>query len=197
MICLKNLYRYILGSKSRGRLEKILSFKFMKKTATIDLKGKEYATVPARLKEFRYENPNGLIETTPTITDTHIIFKARILKDKSNPASAEATGHSFIEVGKADKEKQFEKQETIAVGRALANIGYAASGEIASSEEMEQFIEFQEEKKAEAIMEVTEQIGNCQSLEELKTLWASLSGEMKVLVKTAQEAKKLQLNENA
>jgi len=169
----------------------------MKKTATINLSGKQYAQVKDRIKEFRSDNPRGLIETTPTFTEDGIMFKARIVKDKSDPASAEATGHSYAKAKANEKEKQFEKQESIAVGRALALLGYASDGEIASGEEMEEFLEYQEEKRAEAIMEVTEQIGNCQSLEELKTLWASLSGEMKVLVKNAQEAKKLQLNENA
>lgn len=168
----------------------------MKKTATIDLKGKAYAQVKDRIKEFRADCPNGDIITTPTVTDTSIIFKAYILKDKSNPASASATGHSMAKVTEKNVEKQFEKQETIAVGRALALLGYASDGEIASGEEMEEFLEYQNEKKADAIMEVTEAIGNCQNVEELKTLWASLSGEMKVLVKAAQEAKKLQLNEN-
>jgi hypothetical protein len=168
----------------------------MKKTATIDLKGKAYAQVKDRIKEFRADNPNGDIVTTPTVTDTSIVFKAYILKDKSNPASASATGHSMGKISEKTIEKQFEKQETIAVGRALALLGYASDGEIASGEEMEEFLEYQEEKKTEAIMEVTEAIGNCQSVDELKTLWASLSGEMKVHVKAAQEAKKLQLNEN-
>ena len=170
----------------------------MKKTATIDLKGKAYAQVKDRIKEFRADCPNGLVETSFTLSDTSLVFKARILKDKANPASAEAIGHSFKELKKvSEAEKQFEKQETIAVGRALALLGYASDGEIASSEEMEEFQEYQNEKKTEAIMEVTEAIGNCQSVDELKTLWASLSGEMKVHVKVAQEAKKLQLNENA
>lgn len=168
----------------------------MKKTATIDLKGKEYATVPARLKMFREENPNGLIETTPTITETHIIFKARILTDKANPSSAEATGHSFIEVGKADKEKQFEKQETIAVGRALANIGYAASGDIASSEEMEEFHAHKQEQLASAIMDATESIGACASLAELQKLWVTLSPVLQKHANEAKNAKKLELQSN-
>jgi len=105
----------------------------MKKTETIDLKGKNYATVPARIKEFRQDCPYGLIETTPTILpDWKILFKARILKDKSNPDSAEWTGHA-IWTSKADKD--FEKLETIAVWRALAMLWYMASGDIASSEE--------------------------------------------------------------
>lgn len=157
----------------------------------------DYAKVKDRIKEFRADCPFGLIETTPTFTDDGIMFKARILKDKSDPNSAEATGHSFATAEKNQKDKQFEKQESIAVGRALALLGYASDGEIASSEEMEEFLADKEEKRAEAIMEVTEAIGNCANLDELKTLWGALSGEMKVLVKQAQEAKKLQLqNEN-
>ena len=157
----------------------------------------DYAKVKDRIKEFRTDCPNGLIETTPTFTDDGIMFKARILKDKSDPASAEATGHSFATTAKNEKEKQFEKQESIAVGRALALLGYASDGEIASSEEMEEFLADKEEKRAEAVMEVTEAIGNCVNLAELKTLWASLSGEMKPIVEQAKEAKKLQLeNEN-
>lgn len=157
----------------------------------------DYAKVKDRIKEFRTDCPFGLIETTPTFTDDGIMFKARILKDKSDPNSAEATGHSFATTAKNEKEKQFEKQESIAVGRALALLGYASDGEIASGEEMEAFLADKEEKRTEAIMEVTEAIGNCANLAELKTLWASLSGEMKLAVKQAQEAKKLQLeNEN-
>lgn len=168
----------------------------MKKTATIDLKGKAYAQVKDRIKEFRADCPHGEITTTPTVTDTSIIFKAYILKDKSDTASASATGHSMAKVTEKNVEKQFEKQETIAVGRALALLGYASDGEIASGEEMEEFLEYQEDKKAEAIMEAIEQIGNCQTVAELKEVWSSLSGEMKVAVKPAQEAKKLQLDEN-
>lgn len=170
----------------------------MKTLKTINLSGSNYAKVSERIKEFRAENPNGLIETEPTITDTHIIFKARILKDKSNPASAEATGHSFGLIERKDKkgndvEKVFEKQETIAVGRALALLGYGADGEIASSEEMEEFLVFQQEKQAEQIMEVSEAIGNCATLDEMKKYWASLSGEMKKLVEEIKEAKKKEL----
>ena len=166
----------------------------MKKTATIAYGSvKAYAQVKDRLKEFRSDCPNALIETYPTITDTHIIFKARILKDKGDPASAEATGHSMGVVA-GDKGKIFEKQETIAVGRALALLGYASDGEIASSDEMEEFQAHRQEQLAEAIMEVTEAIGNCGTQEELKKYWGSLSGEMKKLALEAKDAKKAELS---
>lgn len=168
----------------------------MKKTATIDLKGKAYAQVKDRIKEFRADNPNGDIITTPTVTDTSIVFKAYILKDKANPASASATGHSMAKVSDKNVEKQFEKQETIAVGRALALLGYSSDGDIASSEEMEEFLAEKQAKYQDLVDEATERIGNCQTTTELREVWSSLSGEMKVAVKPAQEAKKLQLNEN-
>lgn len=167
----------------------------MRKTETMKLGTADYSKVKTRIKEFRQDNPNGDIITTPTITDTHIIFKAYILKDKSNPASASATGHSMGEIGgEKKKEKVFEKQESIAVGRALALLGYGADGEIASSEEMEAFLEHKQEQLAEAIMEVTEAIGNCATQEELQKYWASLSGEMKKLANDAKNAKKSELS---
>ena len=148
----------------------------MKKTPTIDLKGKAYAQVKDRLKEFRTDCPNGLIETTPTISDTSIIFKARILKDKADPASAEATGHSFAKVTDKGVEKQFEKQETIAVGRALALLGYAVDGEIASSEEMEEFLTQKEMDRIEQMEEVRMAVDAIESIDELKKYYQSNKG---------------------
>jgi hypothetical protein len=165
----------------------------MKKTATINLSGKQYAQVKDRIKEFRSDCPRGLIETTPTFTEDGIMFKARIVKDKSDEASAEATGHSYAKAKANEKEKQFEKQESIAVGRALALLGYASDGEIASGEEMEEFESYRKEKHAEQIMEATERIGQCATLDELKEVWSALSGEMKTHALQAKESKKSEL----
>ena len=134
-----------------------------KKSMTID-----YAKVADRLSEFRSENPRGKIETTYRIDDGFIAFKTYILKDKSDVNSAEATGHS---VAKNDGgEKQFEKLETLSVGRALALLGYAASGEIASFEEMEDYNKYKDEKIDEAIGTMKQ----AETLEELKTIFMSL-----------------------
>lgn len=142
--------------------------------------GAEYAKVNARMLGFRGENPKGKIDTTPeyvTLDDTRYIqFKATIVKDKSDDASAEATGHARLPDD--NKQKTFEKCETIAVGRALAFLGYGADGEIASSEEMEEFLADKEAKLAEAVFECTESIGNCESVDALKTYWTSLSPEL-------------------
>lgn len=171
----------------------------MKKVKTMQVGGgAEYAKVNSRMLEFRADNPKGKIDTVPeyvTLGDTtYIQFKASIIKDKSDDSSAEASGHARLPDDK--KQKTFEKCETIAVGRALAFLGYGADGEIASSEEMEEFLADKQSKHQDAIDEATERIGNCETVEQLKEIWSSLSGEMKVAVKPAQEAKKLQLNEN-
>lgn len=135
-----------------------------------------YSKVKDRLKEFRQDCPHGSIVTTHTILTDRITFRAHIIKDKSDPASAEATGHA---TGKDDgSEKIFEKLETIAVGRALALLGYASDGEIASSEEMEQFLAEKQEKMQEAIFECMESIGNCENVDALKAYWVSLSPEL-------------------
>lgn len=138
---------------------------------TIDLKGKEYATVPTRIKEFREANPNGLIETKPEIQkDGQVIFSARILKDKANTSSGEATGHS---IGKVGADKAFEKLETIAIGRALAILGYMASGEVASSEEMEEFNKFKLDNYKNQVNEKIEELKVCTTLVELKKVYGA------------------------
>lgn len=146
----------------------------MTKINTINLQGKEYAQVKDRLAEFREKCPNGLIETTPTIqTDGSVMFKARILKDKSDENSAEATGHAM---GMNKGVKAFEKLETIAVGRALALLGYATNGDIASSEEMEEFIEYQQTKKEQQVFDLMAKVDEITNLEELRVFYKENKG---------------------
>ncbi len=147
--------------------------KIMKVQTTKIGGGADYAKVADRIKLFREQNPNGLIETTPTITGTMIMFKARILKDKSDVNSGEASGHAMLE---NKGQKAFEKVESIAVGRALALLGYMASGEIASSEEMEEFNDYKEQQRLEKIQELIEQAEQIKSKEELRKFFGENKG---------------------
>lgn len=138
----------------------------------MDLKGNKYAKVKDRLKEFREANPRGLVETSPTIQpDGSLLFKARILKDKSDAGSAEATGHAM---GPNKGDKAFEKLETIAVGRALALLGYASDGEIASDEEMEEFLNHKEEKHREYVLELRALLEDAKDLKDLARIWSDI-----------------------
>lgn len=162
----------------------------VRKAKTMSLSGNDYAKVPERLKLFREDCPNGLIETKPEIKDDGvIIFTARVLKDKRKPDSAEATGHAM---GKTGQAKAFEKLETIAIGRALAILGYLASGEIASAEEMQDFLEYQDQKIENAI----DELKSAKTLDELKTVFmglGSLMAEVKII--QTKDAKKKELTD--
>lgn len=146
----------------------------MSKLDTIDLKGKGYATVPTRLKAFREENPRSSVKTTPTISDGIVVFEAVIIKDQSDEFSMTSTGHSY---GKMSDDKAFEKLETVSVGRALAMLGYLNSGEIATTEEKEEFEAYQEEKLRIQVDEAVSKINSAESLEALKETFTSL-GEL-------------------
>lgn len=149
-----------------------------KRAATMDLKGNDYARVPERIKLFREDNPNGKIVTKHQLTDKgETIFNAYVWKDKKDVHysdgqvvldSADSTGTAKNTV-KGDKD--FEKLETISIGRALAILGYLASGEVASSEEMEEYIRDRDEKARIAALEYKEQvIDNLRACNDLEVL---------------------------
>jgi len=58
-------------------------------------------------------------------------------------------------------------------------LGYLASGDIASGEEMQEFLKDKEEKKTKALEDVTEKLEAIKSLGELKAVWGNLSAEQK------------------
>lgn len=136
----------------------------MKKAPTMSLQGKDYAKVADRMRLFREDNAKATVETSfQQLQDGQMVLRAIITKDDG----ASSTGQAM---GKLSGAKAFEKLESIAVGRALAFLGYMASGEIASSEEMEEFIEYQNSKKEDA--EVL--LRQCENFEDLKKTFLSL-----------------------
>lgn len=99
---------------------------------TVKLQGKEYAPVGERIKAFHEKYPKDTsIETDVQFKEGWAYVKATVKFDNKT-----FNGHSF---GKLEKEKAFEKLETVAVGRALAFSGFAPDGSIASYEEIEKF----------------------------------------------------------
>lgn len=130
---------------------------------------KDYALVPDRLKKFREENPRASIETKHTFNpDNSVTFTATIIKDLNDPASARATGNARYSEVELKKPKAFEKLETVSVGRALANLGYLNDGQIATSEEIEEW----------------EQAQFGQAIEDLKT--ATTQSEFKAILAKAK-----------
>jgi len=159
--------------------------------ATINLKGNEYALVPQRLKQFRQDNPRSSITTKPTFQeDGTVVFTAKILKDKADENSAEATGHAY---GKMGEVKAFEKLETVATGRALALLGYLNNGQIATTEEM---AEFEEYKTAQFDL-IVQEILDATKGEEFRTILAKLTPEQKKEATPLINQRIKELKENA
>ena len=124
----------------------------MSKLATISYQGKDYATVPVRLKEFREKNPRAEVTTEPSFQeDGSVVFQARIVQDRADEYSAIATGTARYSADEIKKAKAFEKLETISIGRALAVLGYLNNGEVATTEEMAEFEQYKQNKVEDAI----------------------------------------------
>jgi hypothetical protein len=107
-----------------------------KSDLSLDLTG--YAPVADRLALFYQKHPSGRIVTELVSHEGgRIIFKACIYRDGAQ-ASPAATGWAAEREGDGDINTVacLENAETSAIGRALANLGFAASSRRPSREEM-------------------------------------------------------------
>lgn len=170
----------------------------------------DYAKVVDRLNEFRSSNPRSKVMTNHKVLEGgNVVFKAYIWKDKTDfiellktgvdqaTAILSADSEGTSEFAK-DSEKKFEKLETIAVGRALALLGYAGSGEVASSEEMEEFENFKLEQKREVILSAITSLESAKTINALKDIWQGLTAELRANadVLDAKNKRKAALDEN-
>jgi len=99
----------------------------------------DYETVESRLEKWWKDYPDGRISTKiEQATDTRYIVSAQLFKTEAD-AQAYSTGlasESVTDRG-VNSTSALENCETSAIGRALANAGYAAKGKRASREEMD------------------------------------------------------------
>ena len=142
--------------------------------------GTEYAKVADRLKEFREKCPRGKITNSfQKLDNGDFIFRAEIVSDLKDDSSPRADATSMMSASKMKNDKGFEKGQTVAVGRALAFLGYLASGEIASSEEMEEYEEFKAERFEEKVSQALELLEASKNIQELQKAWLSFPQEIK------------------
>lgn len=98
----------------------------------------DYETVEERLVKFWKEHPDGRIETTMVeSTLQRFIIKAAIYRTEVD-AQAWTTGYAeeTVSTRGVNSTSALENCETSAIGRALANAGYASKGKRPSREEM-------------------------------------------------------------
>ena len=167
--------------------------------------GADYAKVSDRLKVFWEENPHGkIISERESLADGKIRFIARIWRNSddvlrlaTSGTSAEVIKMTANATASADAvkkgDKENEKLETVAVGRALAMLGYLASGEVASREEMENFETFKAEKQQEAIKDAQKSLLMAEDMDDLKSRFVALESALRanaMVIETKDIAKK-------
>lgn len=153
--------------------------------------GVDYAKVADRIKIFWEENPNGKIDTErEDISENKVRFIARIWRDSKvildlatvgmDIDIVKLTANATASADAAKKgDKENEKLETVAVGRALAMLGYLASGEVASREEMEQFEAYKANLFQDEINKTIEEMKKAKTIDELRKFYISLSAELR------------------
>lgn len=117
---------------------------------TTNIKGKDYAEVPQRIKAFRMVYPDGFIQTE-LINDSDGVchFKATCGYYFDNIPVILGTGHAYEKESSSfiNKTSYIENCETSAVGRALGMAGFGIDTSVASYEEVANAIVQQESKK--------------------------------------------------
>lgn len=153
--------------------------------------GIDYAKVADRIKIFWEENPNGKIDTErEDISENKVRFIARIWRDSkvildlvtvgTDINIVKLTANAMASADAAKKgDKENEKLETVAVGRALAMLGYLASGEVASREEMEQFEAYKADLFQDEVDNTIKEMKKAKTIDDLRKLYVSLSAELR------------------
>ena len=110
----------------------------------IEVKGKAYACVAARVQAFRELFPNGRIETEILTMDAGVVTMRSTIYDEAG--NILATGHAQEKesASTVNKTSYIENCETSAVGRALGMLGIGSDEQMASAEEVANAINQQE-----------------------------------------------------
>lgn len=97
----------------------------------------DYETVEERLVKFWADNKDGRVITTLLdYSGSRFIVKAEIYRGLDTPIWATGLAEETVQGRGVNATSALENCETSAIGRALANAGYATKGKRASREEM-------------------------------------------------------------
>lgn len=196
----------MLNSVKVSKIEKTFTDKKTNEVKKICI---DYAKVTDRLEAFRINHPNSKILTSYKNENNKVVFKAFLWRDKTEviqsltngvskeliylTADAEATAQKTI-----TNDKDFEKLETMAIGRALSNLGYSSTGKIADHK-MNELDKYKDELYQDSINSTIDRLQNCKTLDELKVNYQALNPVLRIdkTIKVITEEIKKKLNTKA
>ena len=196
----------MLNSVKVSKIEKVFKDKSTNENKKIYI---DYAKVTDRLEAFRVNHPNSKILTSYKNENNKVVFKAFLWRDKTEviqsltngvskeliylTADAEATAQKTI-----TSDKDFEKLETMAIGRALSNLGYSSTGKIAESM-VSELDQYKDELYQDSVDSAIDRLQNCKTLDELKANYQALNPVLRIdkTIKVITEEIKIKLNVKA
>lgn len=196
----------MLNSVKVSKIEKTFTDKKTNEVKKICI---DYAKVTDRLEAFRTNHPNSKILTSYKNENNKVVFKAFLWRDKTEviqsltngiskdliylTADAEATAQKTI-----TNDKDFEKLETMAIGRALSNLGYSSTGSIAEST-ISELNKYKDELYQDSVDSAIDRLQNCKTLDELKANYQALDPVLRIdkTIKVITEEIKKKLNAKA
>lgn len=117
----------------------------------IEVKGKAYACVAARVAAFREMCPEGCISTEIISMADGIVVMKSTVADENGKVLATGMAYEKEESSYINKTSYIENCETSAVGRALGMLGIGSDEQMASAEEVANAINTQNAMKAQKI----------------------------------------------
>lgn len=137
-----------------------------------DINLDNYEPVDERIARFKGDYPNFRVLTEESHEGepgaTRWIVKASIWRDADNVGMPDATGYAFEIDGKGMTQRTaaLETCETSAIGRALANLGYAGNRSVT-----------REEMSKTLIAELEERVSKAANEEELRSIWVDAQAQ--------------------
>ena len=128
---------------------------------TTNIKGKEYAEVPERIKAFRMVYPNGYIRTELVSDENGVcVFTATVGYYFNGEPRILGMGHAYEKESSSfiNKTSYIENCETSAVGRALGMAGFGIDVSVASAEEVQTAILNQTKDEPKPDLDYTQEV---------------------------------------
>lgn len=137
-----------------------------------DINLDNYEPVDERIARFKADHPNFRVLTEESHEGepgaTRWIVKASVWRDAENTGLPDGTGYAFEIDGKGMTQRTaaLETCETSAIGRALANLGYAGNRKVT-----------REEMVKPAVAQFEDRVAAAQSEDELRAIWVEAQAQ--------------------